>query len=567
MNGCIVETAPYDVNFAKGKEVFMGSESVLKTALSEIKSYLWSEYDNLSVKKIENELRNITKTDFSEVTGSSQKYSYDSLQKALATLNEKCETRKIKGVYYTPSDIVRFMLSNSLNFFYGKIDNDCLNNSLHSTLPYEKICYDCTFFDPTCGSGVFLLATLEMKFNLLEKKSFTPGNKEIEKVVATLFGNDINIDSVTLTKLRLFLCVLQRCGVESIEGISRIFDRNFFFHDFVNDSEKCAVRKYDVVIGNPPYVEDSKAQFSHHDKYGNIYANVLSNASRLLKDNGVMSFVIPLSYISTPRMKKIREELLKNLPKQYILNFADRPDCLFVSVHQKLCILLAGKKSNELKLFTSNYQYWYKEERKNLFDSVSIVSNPFFCQEFIPKLGTKLEMKIYEKIIGNKKSVRDLFVPYGAVPVYLNMRATYWIKVFLSEHLSSEYKIFRCEDTERAKLSVLLLNSSLFWWYWVCVSDCWHITNKELIGFKLPPSFDTQRVTELVDALEKRLEVTKVYVGTKQTEYEYKHKFCKREIQEIDDYVNQLYKFSPEESYYLKNFAYRYRIGEGGVSS
>ncbi len=134
------------------------------------------------------------------------------------------------------------------------------------------------------------------------------------------------------------------------------------------------------MIGNPPYVEDYKSQFSHHDKYGNIYANVLSNASRLLKDNGVMSFVIPLSYISTPRMKKIREKLLKNLPKQYILNFADRPDCLFVSVHQKLCILLAGKKSNELELFTSNYQYWYKEERKNLFDSVSMVSNPFFAK-------------------------------------------------------------------------------------------------------------------------------------------------------------------------------------------
>ena len=180
MNGCIVETAPLVDNFAKGKEIFMGSESVLKTALSEIKSYLWSKYDNLSVKKLANELRNITKIDFSEVNRSSKNHSYDSLQKELATLNEKCETRKIKGVYYTPSDIVRFMLSNSLNFFYGKIDNDCLNNSIHTTLPYEKICYDCTFFDPTCGSGVFLLATLEMKFTLIEKQSLTLGS--VEKV-------------------------------------------------------------------------------------------------------------------------------------------------------------------------------------------------------------------------------------------------------------------------------------------------------------------------------------------------------------------------------------------------
>ena len=65
MNGCIVETAPYDFNLAKERKFsWVMIHSVLKTALSEIESYLWSEYDNLSVKKIENELRNITKIDF-----------------------------------------------------------------------------------------------------------------------------------------------------------------------------------------------------------------------------------------------------------------------------------------------------------------------------------------------------------------------------------------------------------------------------------------------------------------------------------------------------------------------
>ena len=558
--------ADFDFHHARYASASTSSDSVVKSALSAIKSYLRCNHNSVK-KEIENELRRVIKIDFSEVHSNNKNYSYDSLQAELATLNEKCETRKVKGVYYTPSDIVEFMLSNSLKFFYGKIETDCLNNLSIDALPYERICYDCTFFDPTCGSGVFLLATLEMKFNLLEKNSLTLKNDVVRKVVATLFGNDVNSDSVLITKIRLFLCVLHRCGVDGVTGLAEIFDENFFCNDFVSDNEKCAVRKYDVVIGNPPYVEDSKTQSFHYKRYGNIYANVLSNASRLLKDNGVMGFIIPLSYISTPRMKKIREELFQKLPKQYILNFADRPDCLFVSVHQKLCILLAGKKSDKLELFTSNYQYWYKEERKNLFDAVNVVFNSFFGKEFIPKIGTMLEKKIYEKIIGRKKSLMELFIPHGSVPVYLNMRATYWIKAFSSEHLSAEYKIFHCEDTERAKLSVLLLNSSLFWWYWICVSDCWHITNKELIGFKLPESFDSKRIFKLVDALEKSLETTKIYVGTKQTEYEYKHKLCTREIHEIDDYVSELYNLNSEESSYIKKFAYRYRTGEGGVKS
>ena len=118
---------------------------------------------------------------------------------------------------------------------------------------------------------------------------------------------------------------------------------------------------------------------------------------------------------------------------------------------------------------------------------------------------------------------------------------------------------------QSANLSLLLLNSSLFWWYWVCVSDCWHITNKELAGFKLPKTFNPKRAEELVTALESRLEETKVYVGTKQTNYEYKHKSCADEIREIDDYVNSLYNLTEEESSYIKNFAYRYRTGGGEI--
>lgn len=146
-------------------------------------------------------------------------------------------------------------------------------------------------------------------------------------------------------------------------------------------------------------------------------------------------------------------------------------------------------------------------------------------------------------------------------PIYLNMRATFWVKAFLKDHLGAEYKIFQCIDEYHAALCVLLLNSSLFWWYWVCVSDCWHITNKELFGFKLPDGCDLKYVKTLIMSLENCLEKTKVYVGTKQTDYEYKHKFCINKIHKIDDYVNSLYNLSLEESHYVKNFAYHYRIG------
>ena len=108
-----------------------------------------------------------------------------------------------------------------------------------------------------------------------------------------------------------------------------------------------------------------------------------------------------------------------------------------------------------------------------------------------------------------------------------------------------------------------LLNSSLFWWYWICVSDCWHITQKELNGFKVPRINNYDRINELAQRLEDELENKKEYVGTKQTEYEYKHKNCTETIHQIDDVINQAFGLTEEENLYIKQFAYRYRTSGG----
>ena len=147
------------------------------------------------------------------------------------------------------------------------------------------------------------------------------------------------------------------------------------------------------------------------------------------------------------------------------------------------------------------------------------------------------------------------------------MRAAFWIKAFVSRYDGSEYKVFNCQSQHSRDYCICLLNSSLlFWWYWICVSDGWHITRKELIGFKVPIINGFSELYELASNLENKLKRTKKYVGTKQTKYEYKHKKCADEIQQIDNYINTLYQLSDEENIYIKKFAYRYRIGEDANS-
>lgn len=536
--------------------------ALIEEALTITCNYLAQNYSRAEYNKLLTEILAIAGIDGFEFKKDDTLYSYESIQKTLSSLNEKEKTRKTKGVYYTPIDVVRFILINSIKSACGKLKPNGLHVLDLNGIPYSSFCFNKTVYDPTCGSGEFLVAALEIKLDLLDLHKANISKGTLKKIVSTIKGNDVNIDSVIITKIRLFLCALQRQGVSKVAGIGMVLNNSFESYDFVQTVPNLENR-YDIIVGNPPYVEDNKSGLSPKNKYGNIYANVLENAAKHLKPNGSIGFVIPLSYVSTPRMSKIRDVLYSSVPEQYILSYSDRPDCLFTSVHQKLCILIGINKKVDKTIYTGNYRYWYSEERPELFSTVEVVKNLFFTDDYIPKLGTMTDNNIYEKVISNQVRLIDLLEENGDGSIYLNMRAAFWIKAFVSEHNGGEYKQYNCKNEEMANYIMCLLNSSLFWWYWICISDCWHITRKELIGFTTPNNPNFAETNRLAKQLEEKLENTKKYVGTKQTEYEYKHKECIEEIHQIDDYINALYGLTEEESLYIKNFAFRYRIGAG----
>lgn len=535
---------------------------MIEEALAIACNYLSHNYSKVDYELLFNELLIIADLDRFVFKNNDEVYSYENIQKMLSSLNEKEKIRKTKGVYYTPIDVVRFILINCIKSACGKLKPNNLHVLDLNGIPYSSFCFNKTVYDPTCGTGEFLVAALEIKLDLMDLHHANISKGILKKVVKTIKGNDVNIDSVVITKIRLFLCALQRHGVSKGKGIGAILNDSFKSYDFVQTTPDFET-SYDIIVGNPPYVEDSKSGLTPENRYGNIYANVLENAAKHLKPNGAIGFVIPLSYVSTPRMSKIRDELYTLVPEQYILSYSDRPDCLFTSVHQKLCVLIARNKNIERTIFTGNYRYWYREERPELFNTVEVIKNIFLTDDYIPKLGTRIDNNIYRKVIDNPNCLMDLLDENGSA-LYLNMRAAFWIKAFIEEHMGSEYKKFSCQSEEMANYCMCLLNSSLFWWYWICVSDCWHITRKELIGFTVPENFNFEVTNRLARQLEEKLENTKKYVGTKQTAYEYKHKECIEEIHQIDDYINGLYDLTEEESLHIKNFAYRYRVG-GGV--
>ncbi len=496
----------------------------------------------------------------------------DDFQAILSKIDEKTGERKNRGKYYTPKDVTKYILANSfVNYLDGSNTKvysavDCIRKiSGVDKNTLELLLLSADILDPTAGAGEFLLSALEMKCELAESLLGTAKDSYYLEMLTTIYGNDIEIESVEISKIRLFFFILPKLEKEeSIEKVANILNRNFTCKDFVIPPRK-SLKKFDVIVGNPPYVEYGKTTSNPTYGYGNIYADILHNSSLLLKQKGVMGFVIPLSYSSTSRMLKLRDALAKNAPKQFVLNYADRPDCLFTSVHQKLTILLAAKSSVS-ETYSSGYKYWYKSERKELLNGRTMVLNDFSSYPVIPKVGNEIEQSIFGKIVAknhHESLGAMLSKPYSGSNVFLNMRGCFWVKAFTFHPGSSEYKGFSV-DADKRHYVLSVLNSSLFFLFWIIMSDCWHITNKELSFFKLKTdSVDYKCFESLYNSLEHRLEQTKSYIGTKQSDYAYKHKECKTEIDLIDDALQSIYCLTDEELTYVKEFAIKYRMSNG----
>lgn len=479
--------------------------------------------------------------------------------------------RKQKGIYYTQRDVADYVVSNAIASSLLTI-----NKLLKTTDAIKRIAkldkkqiQDLVFYrkflDPTSGSGEFLISVIEWKLELCSIAKIALSDDDVIKICGTVFGNDIETESIDIAKMRIFFAIAPCMKkADSYIKLAKMINSTFYNYDFVLDHKKIH-NKFDYIVGNPPYVEYSKYPRNKElfTDYGNLYADTLVNSLNLLSDGGGVGLILPLSYVSTGRMSKLRDLVYNESEKQIVLNFADRPDCLFVGAHQKISILIAKKGGETCKTFSSTYKHWYKNERNELLNGREIFAIKDMGGAYIPKVGNALEYSIYKKVTGSFKNNILNSQKDDGKDIFLNMRACFWIKAFSFDPGSNEYKQFRYQEQYQPFI-LCVLNSSLFWLYWTIVSDCWHLTNKDLTGFTVPNVIsDSTTITKLAELLETKLEKTKKYIGTKQTAYEYKHKLCKSEIDAIDDFLASVYMLSPEELSYAKTFALKYRMSGG----
>lgn len=317
------------------------------------------------------------------------------------------ETKKSKGVYYTPKIIVDYILENTLK------KHNVVKN------PYPKV------LDISCGCGNFLLEAYDILYNLFEKNIYklkdTYGEEywQIDNIhnhiiSNCIYGVDIDENAIEILKKSL----INKSKNHKVDKL------NIYITDGLKKPWK---NKFDYIIGNPPYIGHKNLD-KEYKKY------LLENYSQVYKDkadvyfcfykrivdvldkDGISSIITPRYFLESPSGKLLRKFMKDNTKIQEIVDFLGAN--IFRNIGIASCIMTFRKqgtnkfidiykiKNQNINIYEAdslkvmmdkeNFEYFRLDERY-LGDEWIIVNN--YDKEFYDKIQRKCEYMLGDLVV------------------------------------------------------------------------------------------------------------------------------------------------------------------------
>lgn len=361
------------------------------------------------------------------------------------------------------------------------------------------------------------------------------------------------------------------------------------FHWFVEFYGIMNSGGFDAVIGNPPYVEYKNIRATYEvrdfltENCRDLYAYVLERSCMLQSGLGHLGMIVPVSVTSTEGFKPLRDLLANQGGSSWTLSFAERPSKLFEGVEKRLSIWLLSKRPIGDPNFVSNYRRWRSEEREHLLETSRLIpkgSSSLLVGSSIPKISTPEERGVLDKLFDQPR-LASYFLRTSPHVVYYTRKVRYFVQFFdfvpsivksNGEVVEpSELKMLYLASNLQRDVTIALLNSNLFFWYFNAYSDVRNLNRREIEAF--PCSLGdmsgetTKKLQRLAGALMDDFTANSKTLTNdygrfgRLTIQTFQPRLSKGIIDDIDAAIAAHYGFTDEELDFIINYDIKYRMG------
>ena len=367
---------------------------------------------------------------------------------------------KREGVVYTPDHIARFLVEHTIgktleeNFsglLLKYVGKSVLPNTDEAPLwPSEDVerafwqdylaaLRSLTILDPACGSGAFLAAAFDVLaaeytrvLDRLAVLGMDTGLDAFDEILSqNLFGVDLNIESVEISRLSLWLkTARQKHRLASLnetvrDGNSLIADKKFAERPFTWDGRFAEIAKrggFDIVIGNPPYVrmeflKEVKPYFSEHyvvaDERTDLYAYFFEKAVSLLKPGGRFGYISSSTFFRTGSGEKLRVLMAERTAIETVVDFGDTQ--VFEGVTTYPAIITARRLLNDEKPDGELKFLKIADRVPHDLGSMFAASSQSMARAQLKGASWQFEndvlSKLREKIVAGRKTLGEVYGP------------------------------------------------------------------------------------------------------------------------------------------------------------
>lgn len=265
--------------------------------------FTWTEEEQKQLQSLDlNILADFLSTDKTDISSQQTEFDFDLRYfefkyipvELISRLYEEFlgEDKQEKGLFYTPSHLAKLLV------------DECIPLKKYGGVNLK----DFKILDPACGSGIFLVVAFKRLVQIwrLQNEMKFPDIKDLKPLLKNIYGVDKEEQAIKLASFSLSLALCNELNPIKIINELRFDDltiENLIWSDFFQcDSIKG--KKFDLVIGNPPFVRGAISNYSNkwalENKsvtipQGQIALKFLSEAFSYLKIEGLSCLIIKSS--------------------------------------------------------------------------------------------------------------------------------------------------------------------------------------------------------------------------------------------------------------------------------